>query len=157
MTVRTSEDARALLRSARDVHVERHGAATFTPGTHLPLEPAAQRLGIRPGSFRYGAAIEVLEEDEGAIERDASARYHLGNTQYLIAKRGLAMLLREGQEPNPPGAAKERCTGANPDLRSRHLQAPPGHLPVKVPVRLPPDDRAEPPGSCQRPFVYEVP
>ena len=64
MRVRTSEDARALLRAAREVHVERHGAKTFTPGTHLPLEPAAQRLGIGPaaqrlgigpGSRRYGA------------------------------------------------------------------------------------------------------
>ncbi len=34
--VRTTEDARALLRTAREVHVERHGATTFTPGTHLP-------------------------------------------------------------------------------------------------------------------------
>ena len=110
MTVRTTEDARALLQTAREVHVERHGAATFTPGTHLPLEPAAQRLGIGPGSFRYGAAIEVLEEDEGAIERDASARYHLGNTQYLITERGLAML-REGQKPNPPGDGQGKGRG----------------------------------------------
>ena len=111
MTVRTSEDARALLRAAREVHVERHGAKTFTPGTHLPLEPAAQRLGIGPGSFRYGAAIEVLEEDEGAIERDESARYHLGNTQYLITERGLEMLLREGQEPNPLGGGRGKGRG----------------------------------------------
>src|SRR5215204_990106 len=106
--LRTTEDARALLRSAREVHAERHGAKTFTPaGTHPPREPAAQRLGIGPGSRRYGAAtIEVLEEDEGAIERDASARYHLGNTRYLITGRGLAMLLREGREPNPPGGGQ---------------------------------------------------
>ena len=68
--VRTTEDARALLQTTRAVHVERHGATTFTPGTHLPLEPAAQRLGIGPGSLRYGAAIEVPEEDDGAIEQD---------------------------------------------------------------------------------------
>jgi hypothetical protein len=112
MTVRTSEDARALLRAAREVHVERHGAKTFTPGTHLPLEPAAQRLGIGPGSRRYGAAtIEVLEEDEGAIERDESARYHLGNTQYLITERGLEMLLREGRETNPPGGGRGKGRG----------------------------------------------
>jgi hypothetical protein len=110
MTARTSEDARALLRTAREVHVERHGAKTFTPGTHLPLEPAAQRLGIGPGSRRYGAAIEVLEEDEGAIERDESARYHLGNTQYLITERGLEML-REGQETNPPGGGRGKGHG----------------------------------------------
>jgi hypothetical protein len=92
---RTTEDARALLRTAQAVHVERHGATTFTPGTHLPLEPAAERLGIGSGGRRYGAAVEVLEDDEEAIERDESARYHLGNTQYLITERGLAML-REG-------------------------------------------------------------
>jgi hypothetical protein len=32
-----TEDTRALLRTAREVHAERHGAQTFTPGTHLPL------------------------------------------------------------------------------------------------------------------------
>ena len=90
--VRTTEDARALLRTAREVHVERHGATTFTPGTHVPLEPAAERLGIGPGGRRYGAAIEVLEEDEGAIERDESARYQVGNGRYLVAERGLKML-----------------------------------------------------------------
>ena len=112
MTARTGEDARALLRAAREVHVERHGAKTFTPGTHPPLEPAAQRLGIGPGSRRYGAAtIEVLEEDEGAVERDESARYHLGNTRYLITGRGLAMLLREGREPNPPGGGQGKGRG----------------------------------------------
>jgi hypothetical protein len=93
--VRTTEDARALLRIAREVHVERHGAKTFTPGTHLPLGPAAQRLGIGPGGRRYGAAIEVLAEDEEAIEWDESARYHVGAAQYLITERGLEML-REG-------------------------------------------------------------
>ncbi len=91
MMARTTEDARALLRTAREVHAERHGAKTFTPGTHLPLEPAAKRLGIGPGSRRYGAAIEVLE-DEGAIEWDESSRYHVGNAQYLITERGLDRL-----------------------------------------------------------------
>ena len=95
MTDRVTEDARALLRTAREVHVERHGAKTLTPGTHLPLELAANRLDIRTGSSRYSAAVEVLEKDEGAIERDESARYHVGNVQYLIAERGLEML-REG-------------------------------------------------------------
>jgi hypothetical protein len=111
MMLRTTEDARALLRSAREVHVERHGAETFAPGTHLPLEPAAQRLGIRPGSLRYDNAAEVLEKDEGAIEWDESARYHVGNAQYLVTERGLAML-RGGQEPDPPGSGrgkKHRC------------------------------------------------
>ena len=37
----------------------------------------------------------MLEKDEGAIEWDESARYHVGNAQYLVTERGLAML-REG-------------------------------------------------------------
>ena len=95
MIVRTTEDARARIQTAREVHVERHGAKTLPHDTHPALEPAAQRLGLGPGSRRSGAAIEVLEQDEGAIERDQSARHHVGNTQYLITERGLAML-REG-------------------------------------------------------------
>jgi hypothetical protein len=39
---RTAEDGRALLRAAQEIHAERHGAQTFTPGTHLPLEAAAE-------------------------------------------------------------------------------------------------------------------
>ena len=42
-----SEDARVLLRAAREVHVERHGAVTFLPGTYLPFPKAAKRAGIR--------------------------------------------------------------------------------------------------------------
>ena len=64
---RTTEDARALLRAAREIHAERHGSQTFTLGTHLPLEVAGQRTGIRLGSSRYHDAIEELEY-EGAIE-----------------------------------------------------------------------------------------
>jgi hypothetical protein len=33
-----SEDARALLRAAREIHAERNRSQTFTLGTHLPLE-----------------------------------------------------------------------------------------------------------------------
>ena len=94
--VRATADSRALLLTAREVHAGRHGARTFAPGTHLPPEPAAERLGIGPGGIRYGDAAQVLEEDEGAIGRDESARYHVGSAQYLITERGLAML-REGQ------------------------------------------------------------
>ena len=49
---RTTEDARALLRAAREIHAEHHGEQTFTLGTHLPLEEAGQRTGIRPNSIR---------------------------------------------------------------------------------------------------------
>jgi hypothetical protein len=30
----TTEDARALIGAAKEVHVERHGAHTFVPGTY---------------------------------------------------------------------------------------------------------------------------
>ena len=84
---RTTEDARALLRAAREIHAERHGIQTFTLGTHLPLE-AAGRLGIRPNSIRYHDAIEELKY-EGAIEWDTGARYARGDKHYVITKRGL--------------------------------------------------------------------
>ena len=32
----TSEDARVLIRAAKEVHAERHGAQTFLPGS-LPI------------------------------------------------------------------------------------------------------------------------
>jgi hypothetical protein len=50
---RTTEDAWALLRAAQHIHAERHGSQTFTPGTYVPLEAAAQRMGISPDRFRY--------------------------------------------------------------------------------------------------------
>jgi hypothetical protein len=43
---RTVEDGRALLKAAQEIHAERHGAQTFTPGTHLPLEAAGERIGL---------------------------------------------------------------------------------------------------------------
>lgn len=92
---RTTEDARALLRTAQDIHAERHGLQTFTPGTHVPLEAAAERIGIRPGRRRYDAAIEELEY-EGAIEWDESARYARGDKHYIITERGLKMLRESG-------------------------------------------------------------
>ncbi len=85
---RTTEDARALLRAAREIHAERHGAQTFTLGTHMPLEGAGQRTGIRPNSIRYHDAIEELR-CEGAIEWAASARYARGDKHYAITRRGL--------------------------------------------------------------------
>jgi hypothetical protein len=84
----TTEDARALLRTAQEIQAERHGSQRFTLGTHLPLEVAGQRTGIRPNSIRYHDAIEELEYEE-AIEWDESARYARGDKHYLITQRGL--------------------------------------------------------------------
>jgi hypothetical protein len=84
----TTEDARALLRAAHEIHVERHGSQTFTPGTHLPLEAAGERTGISPNSIRYYDAIKELEY-EGDIEWDESARYARGDKHYVITQRGL--------------------------------------------------------------------
>ena len=85
---RTTEDARTLLRAAQEIHAERHGIQTFGLGTHLPLEAAGQRTGIRPNSIRYHDAIEELEY-EGAIEWPTSARYARGDKHYGITQRGL--------------------------------------------------------------------
>jgi hypothetical protein len=92
---RTTEDARALLRTAQDIHPERHGLQTFTPGTHLPLEAAAERIGIRPGSRRYDEVIAELEY-EAAIEWDESALYARGDKRYVITECGLEMLRESG-------------------------------------------------------------
>jgi hypothetical protein len=92
---RTTEDARALLRAAQEIHAERHGVQTFTLGTHLPLEAAGQRTGLNPGRLRYHDALKELES-EGAIEWPTSARYARGNKHYVITKRGLEMLRESG-------------------------------------------------------------
>ena len=47
------EDTRVLLQAAREIHAERHGAQTFAPGTHLPLEEAGRRSGLNPNRQRY--------------------------------------------------------------------------------------------------------
>jgi hypothetical protein len=98
-----TEDAQALIRAAREVHVERHGAHTFLPGTRLHFLEAAKRTGIRSDRQRYHDALEDLEY-EGAIEWDASARYARGDKHYLITRRGLDFpgrarkgAVREGQ------------------------------------------------------------
>jgi hypothetical protein len=92
---RTSEDARALLWAAREIHAERHGSQTFTLGTHLPLEAAGQRTSINPERLRYYDAIKELEY-EGAVEWDESARYARGDKHYIITERGLEMLRESG-------------------------------------------------------------
>lgn len=90
-----TEDTRALLRAAREIHAEHHGSQTFTPGTHLPLEAAGERIGINPDHLRYYDAIKELEY-EGAIEWATSARYARGDKHYVITERGLKMLREPG-------------------------------------------------------------
>jgi hypothetical protein len=85
---RTAEDGRELLRAAREIHAERHGAQTFTPGTHLPLVAAGERTGLNPKRLRYYDAVQELEY-EGDIEWAASARYARGDKHYGITQRGL--------------------------------------------------------------------
>lgn len=98
-----TEDAWELLRAARKVHGERHGAHTLEPGTRLPLPEAARRAGMRPDCQRYRDALGDLEY-EGAIEWDASARYARGDKHYVVTGRGLdgpdgaGGATREGQE-----------------------------------------------------------
>jgi hypothetical protein len=87
----TTEDARALLRAAREIYAERHGIKTFRLGTHLPLEAAGRRTGINPSQLRYYDVIKDLEY-EGAIEWPTSARYARGEKHYVITERGLKML-----------------------------------------------------------------
>ena len=101
----TTEDARALIGAAKEVHVERHGAHTFLPGTYLPFLEAAKRTGIRSDRQRYHDALEDLEY-EGAIEWDASARYARGDKHYLITRRGLDDLRRARKGAVREGQAK---------------------------------------------------
>jgi hypothetical protein len=90
-----TEDARALLRAAREIYAERHGIQTFTLGTYLPLEEAGRRTSINPERLRYYDAIKELEY-EGAIEWGPSARYARGDKHYVITERGLGMLRESG-------------------------------------------------------------
>ncbi len=84
----TTEDGRALLRAAQEIHAERHGAQTFRLGTHLPLGAAGQRIGLSPNGLRYYDAVLDLKY-EGAIEWATSARYARGNKHYGITQLGL--------------------------------------------------------------------
>jgi DNA-binding PadR family transcriptional regulator len=85
---RTTEDGRALLKAAQEIHAERHGARTFAPGTHLPLEAAGERIGLSPKWLRYYDAVQDLEY-EGDIEWDERARYARGDKHYVITRAGL--------------------------------------------------------------------
>ena len=57
-----SEDARALIRAAQEVHAERYGAQTFLPGTYLPFPKAAKRAGIRSDRQRYHDARDEVHQ-----------------------------------------------------------------------------------------------
>ncbi|HKH10342.1 MAG TPA: hypothetical protein VKA73_04275 [Rubrobacter sp.] len=111
-----TEDARELLRAAREIHGERHGAHTLTPGTRLPFSEAARRAGIRPDRQRYHDALGEMEY-EGAIEWDASARYARGDKHYVVTRRGLDYLdaawgdIQKGQEKLVEGRGRN-ATGA---------------------------------------------
>ena len=83
-----TEDAWALLRAAREIHDERHGAHTLAPGTRLPFPEAAERAGIGPNRQRYFDALRDLEY-EGAIEWVECARYARGDKHYVLTRRGL--------------------------------------------------------------------
>jgi hypothetical protein len=96
-----TEEARALLLAAQEIHAEHHGLQTFTPGTHLPLEAAGERTGISPNRLRYYDAIKEMEY-EGAIEWGPSARYARGEKHYVITERGLKMLRESGCSPSAP-------------------------------------------------------
>jgi hypothetical protein len=92
---RTTEDGRALLKAAQEIHAERHTAQTFTPGIHLPLVAAGERIGLSPKRLRYYDAVQDLEY-EGAIEWATSARYARGDKHYGITERGMKMLREPG-------------------------------------------------------------
>ena len=96
-----TEDAQALLRAAQEIHAEHHGLQTFTLATHLLLEEAGERTGIRPNSIRYYDAIKELEY-EGAMEWSPSARYARGDKHYVITERGLKMLRESDLSPSAP-------------------------------------------------------
>ena len=88
MTSSATEDGRALLGSAREIHAERHGAHTLAPGTRLPFPEAAERASIRPDRQRYYDALEEMEY-EGDIEWVESGRFARGDKHYVVTRRGL--------------------------------------------------------------------
>lgn len=115
----TPEDGRALLRAAQEIHAGRHGAQTFTPGTHLPLEEAGRRIGIDPNRLRYYDAIKELEY-EGAIEWATTARYARGDKRYLITQAGL-----DGIGQNQGRGVQKVYQESNPAVERRSTRVGP--------------------------------
>ena len=106
----TSEDARVLIRAAKEIHAERHGIQTFLPGSRLSFLEASKRTGIRSDRQRYHDALEELEY-EGAIRWDSSARYARGDKHYVVTQRGLdGMLGRAGGEHSESEALGRRSS-----------------------------------------------
>jgi hypothetical protein len=103
---RTTGDGRALLEAAQQIHVERHGAQTFLPGTLLPFLEAAKRAGIRSDRQRYHDAIDDLEY-EGAIEWDESARYARGTN--TTSSPGVASMTWVVPEREPSKRVSGSC------------------------------------------------
>ena len=73
-----TEEARALLRAAREIHAEHHGSQAFAPGTYLPLEAAGERIGINPDHLRYYDVIKrntivFLAADPGVSKTSTAA------------------------------------------------------------------------------------
>ena len=69
-----SEDAQVLIRAAREVHVERHGAQTFLPGTYLSFLEAAKRTGISPAPRSLDSSPEEVSPVTGlATKRKGGA------------------------------------------------------------------------------------
>jgi len=112
-----SEDARALISAAEEVHAERHGTETFLPGTYVSFPEAAKRTGIRPDRQRYYDAIDELEY-EGVIEWDQSARYARGDKHYVITRRGLDGVLGKA-EANIPSSSRESKDSGEIERRRR--------------------------------------
>ena len=83
-----AEEARALLLAAHEIHADRYGAQTYTPGAHLPLESAGRRTGLSPNRLRYYDGIHHLGYEE-VIEWTEIARYARGDKHYDITQRGL--------------------------------------------------------------------
>ena len=85
-----SDEARALLRAARAIHVERNDVQTFRPGTALDMAAAANRVGMIAGTPPYNRAIEELE-DAQAIKENPITRRALGGPYYVVTEQGMKL------------------------------------------------------------------
>ena len=107
-----TEDTRALLRAAREIHAEHHGAQTFTQGTHLPLEEAGRRIGINPARLRYYDAIKKLEYEGGhRVGRECAIRHRTEPLRHHRAGHEDAAGTRlEARAPRSPDLSPDEVT-----------------------------------------------